>query len=477
MKITKLIALALTVMLLSACEKEQNLLEPAPEEPVSTLKSAVIESRETSNSFILISKNNKLPNKLVKELANADATLEGSIPQIGIALVISDDPDFILKAEKIKGVEAVVPNVTTLYLDPGRKVMSMKADYGNPPVSGDDDFLFDLQWGHDAIDAPEAWDVGYKGDGVRVGVLDGGFDLTHPDLAPNISNLSADMTGEGLQYTIPDPFSHGSHTAGTIGAADNAYGTIGVAPEVELVLIKVLYDVGYGSLYNILNGIIYAASVKCDVINMSIGSTFYKSGNPEEGYTARDAAQYKNIYSRAITWAYQQGTLVIASAGNEGTDYDHSADLMHLPSGAAHALSISATAPVGWAVDPTTNLDVIAQYSNYGQSAINFAAPGGNYMYPGNESCIVAFISRPCWIFDMVFSTGSMNNWYWGAGTSMAAPHATGVAALIIEKNGGSMKPAEIIEALKESSDDLGKPGNDDFYGQGRVNAFKAVAY
>ena len=493
MKATKFIALASITMLLFACEKEKILMNDPLEESTTSLKSASIQGASISNSFIVILGSIKLPKNFEKEIASANGSVISTIPEIGIAVVSSSDPDFTVEAAEIIGVEAVVPNLRSQYIDPDAKKESIEADLGNPhskkkkvkvnasnpPVSSDDDFYFDLQWGHDAIDAPEAWDAGYRGEGVKVGVLDTGFDLDHPDLAPNISGLSMDFTGQGLQYTLPNAFSHGTHTAGTIAAADNGYGTIGVAPEAELVLIKVLYDEGYGSLYDILNGIVYAAIVKCDVINMSIGSTFYKSGDVEDGYSARDAAWYKNIYGRAITFAYQNGTTVIASAGNESTDYDHSADLMHLPSGAAHAISISATAPVGWAADPSTNLDLFAStYSNYGQSAIDFAAPGGNYAYafePGGFNfCTVGIVTNYCYVFDYVFSTGN-NGWYWSAGTSMAAPHATGVAALIIGKNGGSMEPAEVKEALKASADDLGKPGNDDFYGEGRVNALKAV--
>ena len=463
----------LSFLFLVSCETESIEIN----ETNSLEKSVDLSKSYSSNSsYMVISKTNNLSKDLEKSL-NKLGKVTNTIPEIGIIVIQSDDIDFSIKAGKIKGIGAVVPNLEVQWLDPDEKRESIEADYGNPPESGDDDFYFDLQWGHDAIDAPEAWNAGYRGAGVRVGVLDTGFDLTHPDLEPNINfTLSKDFTGEGLQYLLLDPWSHGTHTAGTIAAADNSHGTIGVAPEAELVLIKVISDEGSGNLFDILNGIIYAAMVDVDVINMSIGSTFYKSGG--EDYTARDAAWYKNIYGRAITYAYQKGTTVITSAGNEATDYDHSADLIHLPSGAAHAISISATAPVGWAADPSTDLDVFAGYSNYGQSAIDFAAPGGNWAYwfeVGYAECTVIGITRSCYLFDYVFSTGSLGMYYWSPGTSMASPHATGVAALIIGKNGGSMKPAQVKAALRASADDLGKPGNDDYYGKGRVNAYNAV--
>ena len=439
-------------------------------------KSVSNTSGVAQGSYLILGQGNKLPKNLTKSVANLNGSLIKTIPEIGIAIVQSDAPDFQANAAEIAGIQSVVPNLTTQWLDPNMRNVSIDADFGNPPASGDDDFYFDLQWGHDAVDAPEAWELGYRGAGVRVGVLDTGFDLDHPDLAPNINfALSYDFTGEGLQYALPDPFSHGTHTAGTIAAADNGFGTIGVAPEAELVLIKVLGDAGSGSFGNIISGIIYAALADADVINMSIGATLEKSGNAEDGYTARDVAELKNALGRAVTFAYQSGTTVITSAGNEATDYDHSADLIHLPSGVPHALSISATAPIGWvAVTPSPTLDFPASYSNYGQSAIDFAAPGGDYVYPGNESSTVAGITRPTYVFDFVFSTGN-GSWYWSVGTSMASPHAAGVAALIIGKNGGSMPPAQVEAAMRSGADDLGKPGNDDYYGAGRVNAYNSV--
>jgi subtilisin family serine protease len=497
MKITKFILLIVFAMFLFACENNPNLSPDSFDGSTSSLKSGSLTEAALNRSFIVIASGDNFDKSLEKAIAAVNGSVLKTIPEIGLGLVSSSDPDFALNAAGIKGVDAVVPNLKSEYIDPemrresveieeenellpNGKIKKGKPDASNPPVSGDDDFFFDLQWGLDAIDAPEAWEAGYRGEGVRVGILDTGFDLDHPDLAPNINmQLSMDMTGQGLQYTLPDAFSHGTHTAGIVAAAENGYGTIGVAPEAELVLIKVLLDEGYGYLFDILNGIIYATLVDVDVINMSIGATIEKSGNAEDGYTAADAAWYKNIYSKAIAYAYQNGTTVIASAGNESTDYDHTADLIHMPSGAPHAICISATAPIGWAVDPATNLDVFAStYSNYGQSTIDFAAPGGNYAYffvdGGASYCTVAGLERPCYVFDYVFSTGN-GGWYWSVGTSMAAPHAVGVAALIIGENGGSMLPEDVKAALEASADDLGKPGNDDYYGLGRVNAMKAI--
>jgi subtilisin family serine protease len=369
---------------------------------------------------------------------------------------------------RVSGAKYVMSNLTVQWVDPTRVV---EADFANPPFSGDDDFFFDLQWGHTAVKATDAWNAGVRGQGVRVAVLDGGFDLDHPDLAPNINYaLSMDFTGEGLQYTLADTFSHGSHTAGTIGAADNAFGTIGVAPEAELVLVKVLGDAGSGSFADVISGIVHAADVNADIINMSLGATLTQNGGCDDTgcWTAREAAELKVAMQRAVTYAHQSGTLVIASAGNDGRDGDKDKATLHLPSDLAHVVSISATAPQGWALDPANAfLDFPASYTNYGRSVIDFAAPGGDFVLPGEDVCFVGGIAQLCWVLDLVFSTGN-GGWYWSAGTSMAAPHAAGVAALILSEK-GSLNPAQLEAFLRGYSADLGQPGNDPFYGAGRV--------
>lgn len=452
--------------------------------------SSVVEDSITVNkrspktdSYLVVSQTNKLPDGLEKSISKANGKITRSMPQVGIVTVKSDDPAFISKASKIKGIQSVIPDYKRLRIDPRAIEHRMTAEADNPPLSGDDDFFFDLQWGHDAVDAPEAWEAGYRGKGVQVAVLDGGFDLDHPDLAPNINyDLSVDFTDQGLEYGLPDPFSHGTHVAGTIAAADNGYGTIGIAPEAELILVKVLFDEGFGFDSAILGGMLYSVEVGVDIISMSLGGLFEKSGepnHPEFPYTASEAAAYKNVYNRVATYANQMGVTVIASAGNDEIDFDKSADLVHYPSDATNVISTSATAPNGWGLDPSTDLDLPAYfYTNYGKSTIDLAGPGGTVdidLLLSGATATVAGITRPAYVFDFVFSTGSLGQWYWSIGTSMATPHVTGVAALIIGKNGGSMKPSHVMSALKASADDLGKPGNDSFYGAGRVNAYNAV--
>lgn len=454
---------------------------------VLVLLASTVQAQGTGRSYLITAQGNALPGNLDAQVRAAGGVLTRTYAQVGIAVASSSNPNF---ARSIRGVRSVVPNANVQWIDPAQEIRyAFDSEVGNPPTSGDDDTRFDLQWGHDAVNAPEAWNAGVRGAGARVAVLDTGFDTDHVDLAPNINfALSKSFVpGESLTYALPDSFSHGTHTAGTIAAADNGIGTIGVAPEAELVLVKVLSDSGSGDFDWVIAGILHAANVDADVINMSLGAVLVRSGfwddngtaDPSDDVfvTAREVAELVNAINRATTYAYQMGTTVIASAGNEAIDLDHSANVIHVPSDGPHVLSISATTPIGWAVDPANaSLDYPTSYTNYGQSAIDFAAPGGDTLYPGNENCLIAGLVRPCWVFDLVFSTGSSLNpavasYYWSGGTSMAAPHVSGVAALIISENGGSMKPAQVAAALRSRADDLGKPGNDDFYGAGRVSS------
>jgi subtilisin family serine protease len=139
-------------------------------------------------------------------------------------------------------------------------------------------------------------------------------------------------------------------------------------------------------------------------------------------------------------------------------------------------MAVSATAPIGWATNPATaSFDFLASYSNYGQSVINVAAPGGDASYPGNENCTVGPLTRPCWVFDLVLSPGATSNrYFFAAGTSMAAPHVSGLAALLVGKY-GHMSPSQLRSKIQQTADDIFKPGADAGSGKGRINAVNAL--
>ncbi len=411
-------------------------------------------------AYVLFLKKNVGRVDLQRAVEAGGGALEAFYP-FGIAMARSGSPSF---AASVARVASAVPDVGFQVHLPAA-MEALPEGYGLPPSSGDDDFFFDLQWGHTYVGATQAWDAGFQGQGVRVAVLDGGFDLDNPDLAPNLNlGLSKDFTGEGLQYNLPNTFSHGSHIAGIIAAADNGYGIIGVAPKAELIAVKVLGDEGTGSFGDIIAGIYYATVNDADIINLSLGAYFPRTGEYTPSYTALVVA-----VSHAVKYARQQGSLVVTSAGNDSEDLDGDGDYIRFMTGVPGATGISALTTLDWAGDPANAPLVPASYTNYGTSMVDFSAPGGSVDYPGNEGCVVAGLARPCWVFDMVFSTGN-GGWYWSAGTSMAAAYASGVAALIISENGGEMHPAQVERALQRAAVRMAE-GRTDFFGFGLVNS------
>ncbi len=470
------VLLSLFAFMMTECTKESDLgtltKENSPKIDLSTDFKVAMNSG-SSNRYILQSTGlNENLSTIRGRLASLGAMETGYLPELDALFVSSDHGNFVDEMKKaglvvVRDLIVEVPNVNAEPMKPGGD---------NPPSAGDDDEFFDLQWGMDAIDAPQAWNEGFRGAGVRVAVLDGGWQPQHPDLAPNIDfaarqnfvNLD-DVCEDCCVFGECDPldindadggFSHATHVAGIIAAVDNEIGVIGTAPDAEIVPVKVLSDLaGFGYVSWIAAGIVYASHQNVQVINMSLGGLRLKG----VGKGSNVVQAGIKLYNDAIKYANDQGVTVITAAGNNGINFNHAGSLTAFPAGSPYSIAISATSPYGWAYDVNVDLDELASYSNHG-NLIDFAAPGGDFDHPG-----------ALYFFDMVLSTSGPSGYWFAAGTSMASPHAAGVAALIIEKNGGMMKPNAVEAALRHSVEDLGKPGRDVEYGRGRINAHHAV--
>ena len=426
-------------------------------------------------NYMVITKEEKLTKSAENFLKATGGTILNTIPEIGIAIVHSNDPEFMQKTMKGSEIQSVVPDYEIQWIPSQTKHEPTSMDVSTEallPSLGSTETSYIRLWGMDAINAPEAWDAGFTGKGASVFVLDSGIDRDNIEFSQTLNkDLSASFVPGETYYTRPGRFTnHGTHVAGTINANKNNFGVIGVAFEAELVAVKVLSEfTGSGAFSSINSGIVYAGNNNADVVNMSLGATLSKNGK----LTDADGNEFKipakfimeivNAQQRAIDYAFKNGVTIIASAGNDGVNYDGNTAYVKLPGGLNNVITISATAPEGWHpfANPNTNFDISASYTTYGRSLIDLAAPGGD----GDVSQL-----------DMIFSVASgVNAFNYNAGTSMASPHAAGVAALIIAKNGGKMDPFEVEKQLINTADKVGGNGQSLYFGKGRVNAFRAV--
>jgi len=278
-----------------------------------------------------------------------------------------------------------------------------------------------LTWNIDQVDAEISWTIS-TGDPVKVGVIDTGIDLKHPDLQANIKG--------GYNAINPlkspnDDNGHGTHVAGIIAALNNSIGVVGVGPNIDLYAIKVLNANGSGYLSDVIEGLDWAITNKMQVVNMSLG-------------TSQDVQSFHD----AIVRTYNAGITIVAAAGNSGG-----------------SVSYPAAYPEVIAVSATDQNNQIASFSSRGPE-VDLAAPGVS-----------------------IYSTYKGQSYATLSGTSMAAPHVTGAAALIIDTKkcdlnlDGVCTPAEVQQRLEQTAIDLGDPGKDNLYGSGLVNVYNALTY
>jgi subtilisin family serine protease len=391
----------------------------------------------------------------------------------GVAVVESDAADFSARLKASKAVTRVDEDMVVQWQQPL---------VGETAVNPANDTFYPIQWAPQAVEAPAAWAMGYDGTGVRVAVLDGGLYDAHVDLAANVDTAASASFVPGQPYNNDTgTFWHGTHVAGIIAAVDNNRGVVGIAPKATLVGVKVLHG-GSGAFSWIIQGILYAATPQAaggagaHIINMSLGAVFPRGG----GNTG--AGPLVAAMNKALNYAASQGVLAVSAAGNDALDLDHSGSLIAVPAQSGSGIAVSSTGPVGFAYG-ATDFRRPASYTNYGTSVIHVAAPGGDFVYPTNEACALPVVGgaviTSCWVFDMVLSTsrgtGASGAYSWAAGTSMAAPAAAAIAALIKQANPGISLGA-LKAKLAQSADDEGKKGTDPFYGKGFVNARKAVS-
>ncbi len=505
--------LVAAVFLLSSCNEDLISTEPildASTDPSGNISqfdmSEIQELTDFSNlrqgdftgRYLIISKNNQLPSNLAQSVAAAGGEIVKTFPEIGVAVAVARSSDFYGKAGQISEVESVTPDLILKFTsEPEIVTQALSLDNASARRSSGAGAPFEyktaifdgFQWAPESIDAPKAWDAGFTGEGVRVAVIDGGFHAAHIDLAPNIDVASSISTVPGFRFNEDTgEFWHGTHVAGIVAAS--GFGVVGIAPKATIIGVKSLHN-GSGAFEWILEGILYAATPQskggggAQIINMSLGATINYRDNWQDPAFRVFFRELQKTYDRATRYAYQNGVTVIASAGNGATNFDEAKELYKIPAHNQHVLSISSTGPTGW-VFGNTNFDQPAYYTDYGKSLVSFAAPGGTVglaIVEGNFSpCTLVGTFRSttatCAIFDQVFSTvrgTSDGNYNWAQGTSMASPAFAGVAALLMQANGGHLSPAQVNSRLRQSATDLGKPGNDEYYGQGFVNAAKAV--
>jgi thermitase len=385
-----------------------------------------------------------VPNQLLVKLAPGAGALRttagmevvGAIPQLGLA-VVETAPGADLAAAAADLVEApdvewAEPNYTF-----GLDAVPNDPYYVTKQSVDSQANFTALGYPLGLIRMPDAWDYTTGSPDVVIAILDTGVDATHADLAGGIWTNQAEADGEvgvdddgngfvddihGWDFADgdndpSDDYGHGTHVAGIAAArTNNGIGIAGMAGGCKIMPVDV-FNYRIGTYESLIRGIIYATDNGARVINMSLGATSYSRGE-----------------QAAVDYAWSHGVVLVASAGNTGTN------TYHYPAAHKHAIAVAGTnSGDGW-----------SGYT-YGDF-VDVAAPASSIWsaYRG------AYASM--------------------SGTSMAAPHVSGLAALVLSLN-PDLTPDQVRDLIEQNADDRGSTGWDPYFGHGRINAYRTLSH
>jgi len=296
------------------------------------------------------------------------------------------------------------------------------------------DPYFYQQWNFTNLDMTTTWDITQGDADVIVAVIDTGVRQSLSDLANTNFTTGYDFVNN--DSNPDDDYGHGSHVTGTIAqSTDNALGVAGIAPGVTVMPIKVLDSEGGGSVSNVALGIRYAVDHGADIINLSLGGS--------ASTTEEVACQY----------ALDNGVAIFASAGND------TSSTLSYPAAYDGVVSVGAV----------NDLNNLAWYSNYGEG-LDVVAPGGDSTRTLTASSGETY---PAMILQQTKYQNEEDFWFL-EGTSMAAPHVSALAALLLSQN-HNLSVDEITGIIQDSATDLGSTGYDTTYGYGLINPVAAL--
>ncbi|MFE7135287.1 S8 family serine peptidase [Streptomyces sp. NPDC057638] len=417
-----------------------------------------------------------------KAIARAGGSIVIAYDQIGVIVVHSQNPAFAQTIRTVRGVESAGSTRTAPLSTASDTAVGSPTPLGAAEArkaaagtkAGEDTYQ-GLQWSLPAIKADRAHERTLGSKKVTVAVIDTGVDDTHPDLAPNFdARASANcVTGKpdnspGAWRPGPTESSHGTHVAGTIAAAKNGTGVVGVAPGVKVSGIKVSTEAGFFYTEAVVCGFVWAAEKGVEITNNSyyVDPWLFACKNDPDQKALVEAV------GRATKYAERKGAVNVAAAGNDRTDL--AADKV------TDTSSPNDTTPVTREVSPKTCLDIPTQlpgvvttsslgaktlkssFSNYGDRVIDISAPGG-------DSTAFQKPEGPA-VDGRILSTLPNNRYGYAAGTSMASPHVAGVVALLKSKH-PSASPAALKAMLYAQADDTSCTNPYDINGDGVVDA------